>query len=71
MPLRIEIDRSVCIGAGNCIGVAPEVFALDDEKIAVILDAEGAPENQIRDAAWSCPTDAISLFESTGGKSFA
>lgn len=60
----ILIDRTLCIGAGNCCGVAPRVFELDDEMIAIVVDPQGASDQELLDAAWSCPTDAIALLTS-------
>jgi ferredoxin len=60
--LRIEIDRDACMGSGNCGFWAPGVFDLDDDGIAVVLDAEGAPEDKAVLAAQGCPTQAIRVF---------
>ena len=61
MTLRIEIDRDACMGSGNCAFWAPGVFDLDDEGIAVVIDADAAPEEKIVLAAQGCPTQAIRL----------
>ena len=42
MALEITIDRELCMGSGNCSFWAPGVFDLDDEGIAVVLDADRA-----------------------------
>ena len=39
MALDITIDRELCMGSGNCSFWAPGVFDLDDDGIAVVLDA--------------------------------
>lgn len=60
---RIEIDRSLCSAYGTCIDVAPDLFELSDDLIAVArvgeTDAEAAVE-----AARACPMGAIKLVES-------
>ncbi len=61
MPLRITIDRTCCMGSGNCSYYAPNVFDLDDDLIAVVVDPNGDPEEKIRLAAEGCPTRAITL----------
>lgn len=61
MALRIEIDRDACMGSGNCQFWAPGVFELDDDGIAVVVDATAAPEDRIVLAAEGCPTKAIAL----------
>ena len=60
----VRIDRLLCVGFGDCIDVAPRVFRLDDEGIAVF--EEGAPDatRELLEAACeSCPVDALSLAE--------
>ena len=64
MKMRIYLDR--CIGAGNCVGVAPKVFMLNAQRKAELVDPRGADAAAIRDAAESCPTDAIVLIEDDG-----
>ena len=61
MTLEIEIDRSLCMGSGNCSFWAPAVFDLDDEGLAVVLDPAAAPEDKIVLAGQGCPTQAISI----------
>jgi ferredoxin len=51
-----------CILCGLCADMCPEVFELGDEKSEVIV--EGIPSEQeecCREAAESCPTDAIEI----------
>ncbi len=38
---RIVIDRSLCIGTGNCVFYAEKTFDLDDENTAIIIDPLG------------------------------
>lgn len=62
MALLIEINREVCMGSGNCSFWAPAVFDLDDDGVAVVIDAEGDTEDKIILAAQGCPTQAISVL---------
>jgi len=69
--MKIVVDRSKCIAASNCIGMAPKVFALDGQKKAFVVDARGAGEETLIEAAEACPTEAILLYdENTGEKIF-
>lgn len=61
MPLDITIDRSVCMGSGTCSYYAPGVFDLDEEGIAVVVDAAAQPDDRVVLAANGCPTRAIAL----------
>jgi ferredoxin len=61
--LEIEIDRTLCMGSGNCSFWAPGVFDLDDEGLAIVIDPVGAPEDKIVLAGQGCPTQAISIVK--------
>jgi class 3 adenylate cyclase len=63
--LQVRIERSRCIGAGNCITIAPTAFDwLEGEFFKVALvDATSVDEEILREAALSCPTQAIVLEE--------
>lgn len=64
--MKIKVDRNLCIGAGTCSVIAPEVFELDGELKAVVKDPNGAAEDKIIDAAKSCPVLAIILEDDDG-----
>jgi ferredoxin len=60
--VRIEIHRDRCIGAGQCVRVAPQVFTQDeDEGLVVLLDENPPPElhDAVRTAAKLCPARVI------------
>ena len=63
--LRARVDRHRCIGAGNCITLAPTAFdwVAGDLFKAELVDADSVEEEMLRAAALSCPTDAIELEE--------
>lgn len=64
--MKIKVDRNLCIGAGTCTVIAPEVFELDEELKSVVKNPKGAPEDKIIDAAKSCPVMAIILEDEEG-----
>ncbi len=66
--MKIVIDRGKCIAAANCIGMAPRVFALDGQKKAIVVDAKGADDATILEAAEVCPTEAITVYDGTSGE---
>jgi ferredoxin len=69
--VKIVVDRAKCIGAANCVGIAPGTFKLDGEKKAIVLDAGAHDEGTIFEAAEVCPVEAILLYdEKTGEKVF-
>jgi ferredoxin len=59
--VRIEINRELCMGSGNCSFWAPGVFDLDDDGIAVVVDPAAQPEDKVVLAAQGCPTQAITI----------
>jgi class 3 adenylate cyclase len=63
--LRARVDRHRCIGAGNCITLAPTAFGWhgDDLFKVEVLESDSVEEEQLRIAAFSCPTAAIELEE--------
>ncbi len=64
---KVYVDRNLCIGAGSCVAVAPNTFALDDENKAVILETiEQETIETIILAAQSCPVKAIIIEDEKG-----
>src|SRR5918996_5308974 len=63
--IRARIDRHRCIGAGNCITIAPTAFdwVKGDLLKAAVVDAASVEEELLREVASSCPTEAIEIEE--------
>lgn len=61
--MKIVVDREKCQGIGACVGAAPDVFELDNEGKAVVINAEGADKDTILLAAEACPLEAIAVFD--------
>lgn len=64
--IRIEVDRALCIGSGDCVDTAPDVFELDGEDKARVIDADGASTDDVLEAAGNCPVTAIFVYGETG-----
>jgi ferredoxin len=64
--IRVEVDRDLCIGSGDCVDSAPDVFQLDDEGKAVVVDPDGAPVDDVVEAARNCPVTAILVIGEDG-----
>ena len=66
--MRIIADKDVCIGSGNCVFAAPEVFDQGDDGLVDVLEPVVAAghEKVARDAVRRCPSGAISLSEPDG-----
>ena len=57
------IDPNACAANGDCVDVAPEVFAL--EETAVVIGQ--GPDDLIMEAAEMCPSIAITVVDSDTG----
>ena len=59
--MRVEVDRDRCEGNAVCVGIAPDLFDLDDDDYAVTLvdevpaDQEALAEQAIAE----CPRAAL------------
>lgn len=74
--MKVKVDRSLCMGCGTCVGVAPKTFELDNQAKSVIKKKDGIKtsgpvdtseindtEENIISASNSCPVSAISTEE--------
>jgi class 3 adenylate cyclase len=63
--LRARVDRHRCIGAGNCVTIAPTAFDwLQGDLLKVdVVDVTTVDEEVLRQAALACPTGAIEIEE--------
>ena len=57
------VDVNACAGHGDCVDLAPQVFAL--EETAVVI-GEG-PDDLVMQAAEICPSIAITVVDSETG----
>ena len=64
--LEVRVDRALCIGSGDCVDTAPDVFQLDDEDKAVVVNPDGAATDDILEAAGNCPVSAIFVVGEDG-----
>jgi ferredoxin len=64
---KVTVDRDVCLGTGICVGTAPEHFRLEGYRsrpVEELID----PDDLVLDAAETCPTEAIAVYDGTGRK---
>ncbi|MXP19940.1 ferredoxin [Gordonia sp. HNM0687] len=61
--MRIKADFDLCESNAVCVGMAPDVFDLDDNDYLVILKEEvtAEREEEMRQVVASCPKSALSL----------
>ncbi|GAA2153702.1 ferredoxin [Nocardioides koreensis] len=63
--MRIKVDFDLCESNALCEGLAPDVFALDDDDFLQLRTDETTDENleNVRRAVAACPRAAISVEE--------
>jgi ferredoxin len=60
---KIDVDRDLCMGSGQCVFYAPLTFDQDETTIAIVADADGDSSVNVRTAVDACPTQALSFLE--------
>jgi ferredoxin len=63
--LTVRIDRLLCVGFGDCIEGAEQLFELDEEGIVRFLDGSSTEEKLLQ-ACRACPVDALTVFDADG-----
>jgi len=63
----VRVDRDLCIGAATCIAIAPQMYVLDNEAKAVVINtADLQDDAAIIDGARGCPVAAIFIDDENG-----
>ncbi len=66
--LRIRIDRTLCVGFGDCVKASPEAFTLDEENVAIFAAPDAATREELLRACASCPVDALTAWGEDGAQ---
>ena len=66
--LRISVDHNVCVGNSMCETLAPKVFVLNDDRQSEAVNPDGDTEENILEAAESCPVSAITVVDAETGE---
>ncbi len=66
--LRVRIDRTLCVGFGDCVTESPEAFALDEENVVVFTAPEAVAREALLRACASCPVDALTVWGEDGSQ---
>lgn len=53
----LHVEKELCIGCGACASIEPNIFEIDDDGLAKVINEEINEDVQM--AIDSCPTGAI------------
>ncbi|HHY39135.1 MAG TPA: ferredoxin [Clostridia bacterium] len=56
-----KVDKDLCISCGLCTEICPDVFELGPDDKATVKDNANLDAECIKEAADSCPTEAIAV----------
>lgn len=66
--LRVQIDRELCVGFGDCVEQAPGAFRLDGQSLAEFSAPEAIAREALLAACSACPVDAITVWDENGSQ---
>ncbi len=67
--MRVQIDRDLCVGFGDCVTEASDAFRLDEENVAVFGSAPDSVERiTLLRACEVCPVDALTVWDTDGSQ---
>jgi ferredoxin len=62
--MKVRVNDDECVGDGSCAELCPDIFVMEGD--LAIVRKENVPmefEDLVREAAESCPVDAIIIDE--------
>ena len=68
MAYTAKVDRSLCIGSGDCTRIAAKTFQLDSENKSTVIVQGADSAETLMEAAQTCPVSAIILTDSSGAQ---
>lgn len=59
--MELKVNKDLCIGCGACQAICPEVFELEDDRLAhaKVKEVKDDVKDDAIDALEGCPTSAI------------
>ncbi len=64
--LTLRIDRSLCVGFGDCVERAPSALELDANDVVALARSDAADMESLLAACEACPVDALSIVDVSG-----
>jgi len=67
--LMVKIDRLICVGFETCVEVAPDLFQMDEEGIAIFTSNTNEVDKEtVLEACKECPVDALVVLDASGNQ---
>ena len=66
--LRIEIDPLLCVAFAECVKIAPEAFALNDDDVVMFVEPHRVERDRLLEACATCPVDAMLVWDARGNQ---
>ena len=57
--MKDKVIEEKCIGCGVCVNTCPEVFEMNDDNKAIVVDDADFDSCDVDEAIDNCPTEAI------------
>ncbi len=62
--MKVRVDEEVCVGDETCVEICPEIFEMqEDVAVTKMEEVPEALESACKEAAESCPVEAILIEE--------
>lgn len=61
--VNVEVDQSLCVMCGMCIGICPEVFEEGDSGKARVVPDSDKTKPCVKEAEEGCPVEAIMVTD--------
>jgi ferredoxin len=67
--LTVRVDRLLCVGFGDCIEAAPELWEFDDEGVVTFRDPlPDLDRDRLLHSCEICPVDALTVHDDDGSQ---
>jgi ferredoxin len=62
--MKVRVDPEICVGDETCVEICPEIFEMqEDVAVAKMEEMSEELEGKCKEAAESCPVEAILIEE--------
>ena len=61
MAKKITVNQELCVGCGVCVSLCPDVFELQDDGKAKVVNTDNYKNCDCEESESSCPVGAIKI----------